>query len=176
MNVIRSPRLQLRELTLHDDEFILQLLNEAPFLRFIGDKGVRTLSDAREYIMQGPIASYRQLGFGLYLTRLRDGGASVGICGLVKREVLQDVDLGFALLSRYCARGYAAEAAAAVLAFGREQLGLQRIVAITAPDNFASIAVLEKVGLSFERMIKLTPKSPELKLFGPRTGGWSSLV
>lgn len=176
MNVVRSPRLQLRELTLHDDEFILQLLNEAPFLRFIGDKGVRTLSDAREYIMQGPIASYRQFGFGLYLMSLRDGGTAVGICGLVKREALEDVDLGFALLSRYCSRGYAVEAAAAVLAFGRERLGLRRIVAITAPDNFASIAVLEKVGFGFERMIKLGPKSPELSLFGPRTGCRSSLV
>ena len=176
MNVIRSPRLQLRELTVQDDEFILQLLNEAPFLRFIGDKGVRTLFDAREYIIQGPIASYRQFGFGLYMTSLRDGGIPVGICGLVKREALEDVDLGFALLSRYCSRGYAVEAAAAVLTFGRERLRLRRIVAITAPDNFASIAVLEKVGLSFERMIKLTPQSPQLKLFGPRAGDSSSLI
>ena len=165
-NVIRSRRLQLRELTLEDDEFILQLLNEAPFLRYIGDKGVRTRSDAREYIVQGPIESYRRCGFGLYLTSLRDEGVPVGICGLVKREGLEDVDLGFALRSRFFSNGYAAEAAASMLAHGREHLGLRRIVAITARDNLASIAVLEKVGLRFERMIRLSPQSPEIRLYG----------
>ena len=167
MNPIRSPRLELRELTLQDDEFILQLLNGESFLRFIGDKGVRTLSDAREYIAQGPIASYRRFGFGLYLSSLRDRATPVGICGLVKRESLEDVDLGFAQLSRHCARGYATEAAAAVLAYGREVLALRRIVAITAPDNAASIAVLEKVGFQFERLIRLAADGPALKLFGP---------
>jgi len=167
MNIIRSERLDLRELELQDDEFILRLLNEASFLRFIGDKGVRTLSDARDYISQGPMDSYRRFGFGLYLTSRRDSGAPVGICGLVKREGLADVDVGFALLSQYCSRGYAAESAAAVLAYGKQQLRLQRIVAITAPDNHASVAVLEKIGLTFERMIRLSEHSPELKMFGP---------
>ena len=166
MEPIRSARLELRELTLRDDEFILQLLNEDSFLRFIGDKGVRTLSDAREYIAQGPIGSYRRCGFGLYLTSLRDGGIPIGICGLVKRETLEDVDLGFAQLSRHCSRGYATESAAAVLAYGRKILALPRIVAITAPDNGASIAVLERIGLRFERLVRLAADSPELKLFG----------
>lgn len=167
MNVIRTARLQLRELELQDDEFILQLLNEAAFLRFVGDKGVRTLSDARDYIWKGPMDSYRRFGFGLYLASLRDGGLPIGICGLVKRDYLADVDVGFAFLSRYWSKGYATESAAAVLAHGKEQLQLPRIVAITAPDNHGSIAVLEKIGLQFERMIKLTEYSPELKLFGP---------
>ena len=167
MNVIRTARLQLRELELRDDEFILQLLTEAAFLRFIGDKGVRTLSDARDYICKGPMDSYRRFGFGLYLASLRDGGLPIGICGLVKRDNFADVDVGFAFLSRYWSQGYATESAAAVLAHGKEQLQLARIVAITAPDNHGSIAVLEKIGLCFERMIKLTENSPELKLFGP---------
>jgi RimJ/RimL family protein N-acetyltransferase len=167
MNVIRSKRLDLRELELRDDEFILRLLNEASFLRFIGDKGVRTLSDARDYISQGPMDSYRRFGFGLYLTSLRGKDVPIGICGLVKREGLADVDVGFALLSQYCSRGYASESAAAVLAYGKQQLKLQRIVAITAPDNHASIAVLEKIGLTFERMVRLSEHSPELKMFGP---------
>src|SRR6202050_2493190 len=98
MNIIRSERLDLRELDLQDDEFILRLLNEASFLRFIGDKGVRTLADARDYISQGPMDSYRRFGFGLYLTSLRASGEPIGICGLVKREGLADVDVGFALL------------------------------------------------------------------------------
>ncbi len=167
MSVIRTVRLQLRELELRDDEFILQLLNEAAFMRFIGDKGVRTLSDAREYILKGPMESYRRLGFGLYLASLGDGGVPIGICGLLKRDNLADVDVGFAFLSRYWSHGYATESAAAVLAHGKEQLQLPRIVAITSPDNHGSIAVLEKIGLQFERMIKFTETSPELKLFGP---------
>ncbi len=171
MSVIRSERLQLRKLELADDEFILRLLNEDSFLRFIGDKGVRTLTDAREYILQGPMDSYRRFGFGLYLTSLRDSGLPIGICGLVKRDALDDVDVGFAFLSQFRSRGYAAESAAAVLAYGRRQLHLRRIVAITAPDNHASIAVLEKIGLRFERAIKLSEHSPELMMFGPATAG-----
>jgi RimJ/RimL family protein N-acetyltransferase len=171
MIIITTARLELRELGLEDNEFILRLLNEAAFLRFIGDKGVRTLADAREYLSTGPIDSYRRNGFGLYLTSLRDGGAPIGMCGLVKREGLADVDVGFAFLSRYWFRGYAVESAAAVLAYAKRQLKLKRIVAITTADNHGSIAVLEKIGLRFEQMIKLSQDSKELKLFGPADRG-----
>jgi RimJ/RimL family protein N-acetyltransferase len=157
----------MRELGLHDAQFMLQLLNEPSFLRFIGDKGVRTLADARGYISKGPIDSYRRFGFGLYLTSLRESGAAIGICGLVKRDTLDDVDVGFAFLPQHWSKGYAAESTAAVLAYGKHTLGLRRIVAITAPDNYGSIAVLEKVGLRLERKIWLVPGGPELKLFGP---------
>lgn len=168
-NVIESARLNLRRLRMHDAPFILQLLNEDGFLRFIGDKGVRTLEDAREYISTGPLASYRRFGFGLYLTSLGDG-TPIGICGLVKRQRLADVDLGFAFLSRHWSKGYAAESAAAVLAYARETLGFARIVAITAPDNAGSIAVLEKIGLRPEGTIRLTDGGPGLRLFGPSPG------
>ncbi len=167
MSVIRSERLQLRKLELADDEFILRLLNEDSFLRFIGDKCVRSLADAREYILKGPMDSYRRFGFGLYLASLLDSGLPIGICGLVKRDALDDVDVGFAFLSQFCSKGYAAESAAAVLAYGRRQLHLRRIVAITAADNHASIAVLEKIGLKFERAIRLSEHSPELMMYGP---------
>lgn len=176
MIVIRSERLQLRELELQDDEFILDLLTEAPFVRFIGDKGVRNLPDAREYILKGPMDSYRRFGFGLYLAMLADSGLPIGICGLVKRDTLPDVDVGFAFLTRYWSRGYAAESAAAVLAYATQQLQLPRIVAITAPDNLASIAVLEKIGLRFERMVRLTENGEELKMFGPSLEDHSSSV
>ena len=149
---------------------MLELLNEAGFLRFIGDKGVRTIEDARDYILKGPIDSYRNLGFGLYLTSLRESAAPIGICGLVKRESLPDVDVGFAFLARYWSKGYASEAAAAVLAYGRDALGLGRIIAITAPDNHGSIAVLEKIGLRLEGRIKLAEDGAELLLFGPPAG------
>ncbi|HWX29435.1 MAG TPA: GNAT family N-acetyltransferase [Steroidobacteraceae bacterium] len=161
---MKTERLGLRQLGLSDDGFILELLNEASFLRFIGDKGVRTLDAAREYISKGPIESYGRHGFGLYAVCLRDG-TPIGICGLVKREGLADPDVGFAFLSRHCSQGYAAESAAAVLAHARLALRLQRIVAITTSENLGSIAVLEKVGLKFERMIRLADHGPELKLF-----------
>jgi RimJ/RimL family protein N-acetyltransferase len=164
--VIRTERLVLRRLELDDADFILELLNEAGFLRFIGDKGVRSLADARDYLLKGPMDSYGRHGFGLYAVCLRDG-TPAGICGLVKRDGLADVDLGFAFLSRHCAKGYAGESAAAVLAHAGQVLRLQRVVAITAPDNLGSIAVLEKIGLTFERMIRLSEQSPELKLFAP---------
>ena len=170
MIIIQTDRLLLRELELTDDNFILELLNEPSFLRHIGDKGVRTSSDARDYIRQGPIHSYVRNGFGLYLTALHDG-TPLGICGLVKREALVDPDVGFAFLSRHHLQGYAAEAAAAVVAHGWQALNLQRIVAITSPDNVGSIAVLEKIGLKFEAMTRLADDSAALKLFATARPG-----
>ncbi len=167
MSVIVTARLELRELAAHDAPFILELLNEDGFLRFIGDKGVRTLADAREYILKGPEDSYRRHGFGLYLTSLRADGTPIGICGLVRRETLADVDVGFAFLERHWGKGYAVEAAAAVYDYARDALGLHRVVAITAPDNHGSMAVLKKIGLTFERTLTLAPGGPPVNLFGP---------
>ena len=169
-SVMETSRLVLRKLTPSDAPFILELLNEADFLRFIGDKGVRTLEDARNYILKGPAESYRSNGHGLYLTALRDG-TPVGICGLLKRDGLSDPDIGFAFLSRYRSNGFAAESAAAAIDDGFNRLKLRRIVAITMPGNACSIAVLTKIGLSFERMIDLEPGEPPLQLFAvERTG------
>ena len=125
MPILKTERLELRELCFADDAFILELLNEPGFLRHIGDKGVRSLPDARQYIAKGPMASYRRCGFGLYLVSLAGGGEPVGICGLLKRDTLPDVDVGFAFLSRYWSRGYAVESAAAMLDHGRRQSGAQ---------------------------------------------------
>jgi RimJ/RimL family protein N-acetyltransferase len=127
---------------------------------------VRPLPDARDDILKGPVDSYRRHGFGLYLTALRESGTPIGICGLLKRDTLADADVGFAFLESHWSKGYASESAAAVLAYGRQRLGLRRIVAITDPDNLGSIAVVEKIGLVFEKRIRLTPDGPELNLFG----------
>jgi RimJ/RimL family protein N-acetyltransferase len=173
VNVIQCERLGLRELSLQDADFILRLLNEPGFLEFIGDKGVRTLEDAREYLSKGPLESYRRYGFGLYLVSLRSDRTPIGMCGLVKRDTLVDPDVGFAFLEEHWSKGYASEAAAAVLAYGRNTLGIERIVAITAIDNWGSIAVLEKIGLTLERRVRLMDDGKELNLFGPapRVGG-----
>ena len=164
-NVLETDRLLLRKLSTADAEFILELLNEPSFLRFIGDKGVRTLDDAREYILQGPMASYERHGFGLFLTALKEGEVPIGMCGLLKRESLADVDIGFAFLPHFWAKGYALESASAVKAYGLDTLGLKRIVAITNPDNEASIRLLEKLGLTYERMIRMSDDGPEIKLY-----------
>lgn len=163
--VLETARLTLRELTLGDAGFILGLLNEPSFLRFIGDKGVRNLDDASEYLRQGPIASYRQFGFGLFLVQLRESGTAIGMCGLLKRPNLDDVDVGFAFLPGFWSRGYAFESASAVVAYGKGVFGLQRIVGLVRPDNQGSIRVLEKLGLRFERIVNIAGEGAEDKLF-----------
>lgn len=165
MKVLETERLVLRHLTAADAGFILRLLNEPSWIQFIGDRGVRTLEGAREYIARGPGESYRLFGYGLFLVELKGEGTAAGICGLVKRDALEDVDLGFAFLPEFWGRGYAHEAAAATLEYAERVVGLCRVVAITAADNHSSIRLLEKLGLSFERMIRLPGDEEELKLF-----------
>ena len=165
MNIIETDRLFLRQLTADDAEFILDLYNQPSFIKFVGDRGVRTLDDARNFLSKRLIESYERFGFGLYLTLLKDGEIPLGICGLVKRAELKDVDVGFAFLPQFWSKGYAFESASAVLAYSRNTLGLKRIAGITTPDNQGSIRVLEKMGLKFEKMVKLSEDDMELKLF-----------
>ena len=165
--MLETDRLILRHLSTDDAEFILELLNEPSFLRFIGDKGVRTLEDARDYILNGPVDMYNRFGFGLYLTELKGNGAPIGICGLIKRDGLEDVDIGFAFLPRFWGKGYAYEAASAVMTYGKDVLGIKRIVAITSPDNHASGRLLEKLEMRFERMVRLSEDAEEVRLFVP---------
>jgi RimJ/RimL family protein N-acetyltransferase len=165
MRILETDRLTLRHLTTDDAPFILELLNDPDFLRFIGDKGVRTLGDARQYIIDGPMASYARLGFGLFLVELKDDQVPIGICGLIKRDALEDVDIGFAFLPAYRMGGYGFESALAVRDYAFKVIGLKRIAAITNPDNRGSMKLLEKIGLRFERMIMLTPESTEIRLY-----------
>lgn len=165
--ILETERLVLRQLTEADAAFMLALLNDPAFVRFIGDRGVRTLDEARGYFAGGALASYARNGFGLYLVERKPEGTPVGICGLVRRDGLGDVDLGYAFLPAFRGQGYAFEAAAAVLAHGRQALGLPRIVAIVSPDNERSIRLLERLGMRFERMVRLPGDSEEIKLFGP---------
>lgn len=162
---IDTPHLRLRRLCAADAPFMCTLLNDAAFLRYIGDRGVRTREDAERYILDGPVASYGRVGYGLYLVALRDGGEPVGICGPLRRDTLPDADLGFALLPAFRERGYAREAAEAVLVHARDALGLRRLLAITSQDNAPSIRLLLKLGFRFERLARLTQGEPELNVF-----------
>jgi len=166
MTVLETARLRLRHLDPETDaEFILELVNEPPFLQYIGDKGVRTFADARRYIADGPLKSYEANGYGLYKVELKSDATPIGMCGLVKRDTLPDADIGFAFLKRFWNEGYAFESAAAVMKYAREQLAIKRVLAITTPNNVASGKLLNKIGLRFDRVIKLTIDSPEVKLF-----------
>jgi RimJ/RimL family protein N-acetyltransferase len=165
LNILETDRLSLRQLSADDAEFIFALVNQPSFIENIGDRGVRTNADAVAYIQNGPVASYERFGFGLYLVELRESGTPIGICGLLNRDSLPDVDIGFAFLPEYWSRGYAGESAAAVMNHGRNVLGLGRIVAITAPENMGSIKLLEKIGFRFEGMMRLSGNEPEVRLF-----------
>jgi len=165
MKVLETDRLILRYLSTGDAEFVLELLTEPSFIRYIGDKQVRTLDDARAYVLEGPARSYETYGFGLNLVELKPDRTPIGICGLLKRDTLPDPDIGFAFLPSYWNRGYAFEAAAAVMKHARENLGVDRVLAITTPDNEASARLLTKIGLRFDRVVKLAEDAAEVKLF-----------
>jgi RimJ/RimL family protein N-acetyltransferase len=165
LKIIETERLLLRQMTSDDAAFILELLNEPSFIQNIGDRGVRTPEEARLYILNGPVASYAKNGFGLYLVTLKETKEPMGMCGLIKRDSLDDVDIGYAFLPRFWSKGYAVESAQAVKAYARDVVGLKRLIAITDPANEGSIRVLEKLGLRFEKMVRLSEDDIELKLF-----------
>ena len=166
MTILETKRLRLRHLAPDiDAEFILELLNDPSFIRYIGDKGVRDLDAARRYIVEGPVKSYEAHGFGLYLVELKMNRAPIGICGVLKRDTLPDPDIGFAFLPAYWNQGYAFESAAAVMDHARDTLELARVLAITSPDNEASQKLLNKIGLRFDRLVKLTEDAREVRLF-----------
>lgn len=168
--ILRTDRLTLRELAESDADFIHGLLNEPSFLRYIGDRGVRTPEDARAYIRNGPMASYAAHGFGLWLVVRNEDGAPLGMCGLLKREALDDVDLGFAYRPAFWRQGYAVEAGRAVLDLARDRFGLERVVAITLEENTGSIAVLQRLGFAFERVAQMPGDDATLQLLARSLG------
>ena len=147
MIIIETARVRLRWLQQEDAAFILELLTDPQFLANVGDRGVHDLTSARRYVEDGPGASYRQHGFGLYAVELKATGLPLGLCGLLRRDSHPDVELGFAMLPRARRLGYTLEAAAAALEFAFRQFGLKRIVAIAAPHNDASIHILQRLGM-----------------------------
>jgi RimJ/RimL family protein N-acetyltransferase len=165
MKVLETQRMILRWFEPGDAAFILELVNDPDWLRFIGDKKVRTLDDARAYIEKGPVAMYAKYGLGLYLVELKDGAVPIGMCGLIRREGLADVDIGFAFLPSFRGSGYAFESAQATMDYGKRVLGLKRIVAITSPGNEDSSRLLEKIGMRFESTVRMPGGDEELRLY-----------
>ncbi|MEO8041234.1 MAG: GNAT family N-acetyltransferase [Acidobacteriota bacterium] len=163
--VLTTERLVLRHFTLDDAPFILELLNEPGWKRYIGDRGVNDLDGARNYIETGPVASYRKHGFGLWAVELKSDNSLGGMCGLIKRETLDDVDIGFALLARLEGYGFAREAAEATLAFAQVSLGLSRVVAITTIDNDRSGRLLKRIGMVDQGEVSFAPGGETLRLY-----------
>ncbi|MBX5462240.1 MAG: GNAT family N-acetyltransferase [Steroidobacteraceae bacterium] len=165
MLICESERLRLRELVPQSDaDFILRLLNDPSFLANIGDRGVRTRAEAERYIETGPVACYERFGYGLLAVELKHSGVPIGLCGLLKRTWLMLPDIGFAYLPEFWGKGYAFEAASAVLSWARDHRDITELCAITAPDNRGSIRVLEKLGFAFERVVR-SPEGQQSRLF-----------
>jgi len=168
VNILETERLVLCRQSEDDATFILELLNSPGWLKYIGDRGVKTTSDAEKYILEGAMKSYELNGFGLYVTKLREGDIPIGICGLIKRPGLDQVDIGFAFLERYAGQGYGFESASAIMKYAREVLRLGIIVAITMEHNEPSIKLLNKLRFNFKEMVQLPGSVEELMLFENR--------
>lgn len=163
--IVKTPRLELRELTLDDAEFIIGLVNEPSFLANIGDKGVRTLDEAREFILDGPWKHNQKPGYGQFMVELKPDGIPIGVCGLLYRERLDLTDVGCAFLPAYWRQGFAYEAATGVMDYGRTTLGIKEIVGLTSMENLASIGLLEKFGMTFQGMVKMSDSDPGTALY-----------
>jgi RimJ/RimL family protein N-acetyltransferase len=163
--ILETERLKLREFDLQDGSFIVELMNSQGWLQFIGDRKVRNEDDARAYLKSGPIKSYVENGFGLWLVEVKDTRTAIGMCGILKRDILQNPDIGFAFLPEHAGRGYAREVAKATLTYALEILKVPAIVAITKSDNRRSIRLLEALGLKFQTKISGSNGDEELLLY-----------
>lgn len=165
MLICETERLIVRKFAIDDAPFIMTLLNSPNWIEFLGDRNIHTEADAQLYLSNGPLASYAMRGFGLYLVALKDTGVPIGMSGLIKRDGLEDVDVGFALLPEYTGQGYAYEATKAVMDYGYTTLHLPHIVAIARADNKNSVALLEKLGMKFSDNVMLVGIEHPLCLF-----------
>lgn len=163
--LIETTRLIIREFTLEDDAFIIDLLNTPGWLRFIGDRNIKTTEDAHTYLQNVPLASYDKNGFGLWCVVLKENNTPIGMCGLIKRDTLEHIDIGFAFLPQYNGKGYAFEAAEATMQYTTGKLGIDHVVAITSTDNESSGKLLEKIGFRFERIIQFPDDEEVLKYY-----------
>ena len=163
MKILETERLLLREMTAKDAEFVLELLNTPKFIKYIGDRGVRSAEEAADFIENRYRQSYRDHGYGLYTVELRSG-TPIGICGFVRRDTLPDPDIGFSFLPEYEGQRFGYESAEAMIQYGRHVLDMDRILAITSLDNHGSVGLLNKLGFSEIDKID-TPNGETLRLF-----------
>ena len=163
--ILETERLRLREFSPGDSKFIIRLFNSPGWLKFIGDRKVKTMEQARYYLETGPIKSYKENGYGLYLVEKKDRGTPIGMCGILNRQTLEHPDIGFAFLPAYNRKGYALEIANAMVRYAKEKLAMPTIAAITSPENLRSIKLLEKIGLRYHKRFSFPNSAEELLLF-----------
>jgi [ribosomal protein S5]-alanine N-acetyltransferase len=163
---LETTRLTLRRLAFEDAPFLVGLLNQPSFLANIGDRGVRNVDDAHRYLREGPMSMYEKFGFGLWHVARRSDGVPMGMCGLLRRDILPDVDLGYAFLPEFWGQGFAFEAADATVRHAANKFGLRRLIGVVSEGNAGSIRVLERVGMSFERLVSMRPDEPDVRLYG----------
>ncbi|MFZ6730675.1 GNAT family N-acetyltransferase [Undibacterium sp. Ji42W] len=164
--IITTERLYLRTITTEDAAFYLALVNDPAFITNIRDKGLRTLEQAQTDIVNGPMANQKKIGFSLYVMERKEDGQAIGLCGLVKRETLKNVDIGYALLPQFIGQGYASEAARATLEYANQHLRITKLAGITSPDNAASNKLLQSLGFKLEAVVVLTGESRDTNLYG----------
>ena len=162
---LETERLLLRRVTLDDAGLMLAIWNDPAFVRHVGDRGVRTIEAAEKALQEGAFRLYAQYGYGPYCVTRKSDGTQIGICGLFRRDILDDPDIGFGLLPDYCGNGYACEAATAVVSHARDDLGIRRLTAIVSPGNLASIGLIEKLGLAFDRGLTMPGEEDEVNLY-----------
>jgi len=165
MNIMETERLLIKKLCPEDAPFIIDLVNSPGWLAYIGDRNIKTVDKAEKYLIGGPIESYSENGFGLWLVLLKEGNTKIGMCGLLKRNYLSHPDLGFAFLPEFMGKGYAVESALSVITYANEQLGIRQILAIVMPQNHRSIRLLEKIGMNFKDTIEVPPDKEVLSLY-----------
>ncbi|MEO6901626.1 MAG: GNAT family N-acetyltransferase [Bacteroidia bacterium] len=164
--IVQTERLLLRQFNVNDVDFIIQLLNSPGWIKNIGDRNIKTVEQAKNYLLNGPMQSYQLHGFGLSLVMLKETNTPIGMCGLIKRDTLPHVDIGFAFLPAYIGKGYCYEMASAILMNAKNNFKLPRIVAVTLPTNISSVNVLKKLGMQFDKKIILKGDTEELELYG----------
>ena len=162
---VETKRLVLRKITAEDAKFILRLVNDQSFVQNIGDKGLKNLDDAKQFILEGYWTNQEHPGYGMFLIELQDGGIPIGSCGLLYRKVLDVTDIGFAFLPEYWNRGFAFEAAEAILKYGHSTLKINKIVGLTTADNLGSIKLLKKLGMTFKKTVKMSDEDPGTDLY-----------
>lgn len=164
-NFYETERLILRPMNLEDAEFIFELYNSPKFIQYIGDRGIKTVMDAENYIKNRFLPQFEKLGYGNYLMMTKEGNHKIGGVGIFEREGLDVVDIGFSLLNEFEGKGYAYEAAVKVKSVGMNDFGLQKISAITTKNNFSSQKLIEKLGLKFQKYVTIPGDSEELMYF-----------
>lgn len=163
--ILETERLIIREFIFDDSDFVIRLVNSPGWLTFIGDRNIKNTEQARQYMVQGPMASYKKNGFGFYVVLLKATQQQLGICGLIKRDTLLHTDLGFAFLPEFNGRGYAYEASSAIIHYSKNHIKLKKLIAIVMPENASSIKLLEKLGMTFDKMIEFGEKKENLMLY-----------